>query len=127
MEAGNKEELSRDLNEVKKAAHRAKDLVAQILTFGRKKEHQKQPLQASLIVKETLKLLRPSIPATIEFKQGRLSDSYILADPTQFHQVMMNLCTNAYHSMRETGGILGVELKETEFTSQSISYRDYFT
>ncbi len=102
------------LEEVTKGAQRAKELVQQILTFSRKMEQQKHPLQISLVVKEALKMLRASIPTTIEIKHNILSDATVLADPTQIHQVMMNFCTNAYHAMRETGGTLSVSLSEVE-------------
>ncbi len=94
------------------AAFRAGDLVKQILTFSRGTEQKKMPLQLSPIVKETLKMLRSSIPATIEIKKNIQSQGIVLADPTQIHQILMNLCTNAYHAMRDTGGTLGVSLKD---------------
>lgn len=122
MDVDNRNNLLKDIKEVKKAAHRAKDLVAQILTFSRKKELQKQPIRASIIIEEALKLLRSSIPSTIEIQQADLSDSVIEADPTQFHQIVMNLCTNAYHAMRETGGILRVELQDTVIPQGRMGY-----
>ena len=111
------DKLSEDLAEVHKGAIRARDLVQQILTFCRKTEEERLPLQMSLIVKEALKLLRSSIPTSIEIKQSIETQGMVLADPTQIHQVMMNLCTNAYHAMRETGGTLAVSLKEVEITA----------
>ncbi len=66
-----------------------------------------------LIVKESVKMLRTSIPSTIEIReQVQDTNTTVLADPTQIHQILMNLCTNAYHAMRETGGVLGVLLRE---------------
>jgi PAS domain S-box-containing protein len=101
------------LTNVKKAAQRATDLVRQILTFSRQAEQEKMPVQISSIVKEALKLLRASLPATIEIRQSFDDVSkYILADPTQIHQIVMNLCTNALHAMEETGGILEVRLEQ---------------
>ena len=82
-----------------KGAHRARDLVKQILTFSRKTEQAKQPLQMSLLIKEALKMLRSSIPTTIEIKSDIEPQGLVLADPTQIHQIIMNLCTNAYHTM----------------------------
>ena len=117
MEINNPDSLSRYIAKVHKGAIRARDLVKQILTFSRKTEEERQPLQISLIVKEALKLLRSSIPTTIAIKQSIESQGTVLADPTQIHQVMMNLCTNAYHAMRLTGGILAVSLKEVEITT----------
>ncbi len=103
--------LQDDLEQVRMSADRATSLVRQILTFSRKNPQKRQPLQISLIVKEALKLLRASIPSTIEIRQEIISPAVVLADPTQVHQLIMNLCTNAYHAM-ENGGVLGVTLKE---------------
>ncbi len=98
-----------------KAAKRAKELVKQILTFSRQAEKELQPLEIQFVIKEALKLARASIPTTIEIRQNiDPACSAVLADPTQIHQVIMNLCTNAYHAMRETGGVLGVALSQVE-------------
>ncbi|HCC53992.1 MAG TPA: hypothetical protein DEQ20_03575 [Desulfobulbaceae bacterium] len=110
------------LEELQKGAIRAKELVAQILAFSRKAEQQKQPLQISLIIKEALKMLRASLPATIEIKQEITANGLVLADPTQIHQVIMNLCTNAYQAMRETGGTLAVSLKEMIISEKDYGY-----
>ncbi len=114
------DKLSHNIAGVKKAAIRARDLVKQILTFSRKTEEEKQPLQISLIIKEALKLLRSSIPQNIAIEHRIESQSMVLADPTQIHQVMMNLCTNAYHAMRETGGTLAVSLDKVTITNNDI-------
>jgi CheY-like chemotaxis protein len=91
------------------AGERATRLVQQILTFSRQSEHKRQPVQLSLIVQETLALLRASLPSTIELRQSLAADSStVLADPTQLQQVIMNLCTNAEHAMRPQGGLLEV-------------------
>ncbi len=97
-----------------KAADRAKDLVQQILAFSRRGEQELRPLQVGLIVKEATKMLRASLPATIEIETGVRSQAVILGDPTQIHQVLMNLCTNAAHAMQEDGGLLTVELCDLE-------------
>ncbi|MBI5558758.1 MAG: DUF3365 domain-containing protein [Deltaproteobacteria bacterium] len=103
------------LHEVLKAGDRAKGLVQQILAFSRHAEQEYRPLHLHLIIKEAVKLLRATIPATIAMKQNINPDcGPVLADPTQAHQIIMNLCTNAYHAMRETGGILGVSLAPVE-------------
>lgn len=104
--------LYKDLQGVLKASLRARDLVGQILAFSRQREQQKRPIQASIIVKEALKLLRASLPSTIEIRQAIEKAGAILGDPTQIHQIVMNLCTNAAHAMRETGGILEVNLEQ---------------
>ena len=106
-----------DLNQVVQASHRAKDLVKQILAFSRQAEAQKIPLRPAALVKETIKLLRSSIPTTIDIQQDIDSEAdLILADPTQIHQIMMNLCTNAFHAMEETGGTLSISLKNKTLT-----------
>lgn len=115
LEAEEKTFLHDYLFEVRKAADRATDLVRQILTFGRKQQQDKQPLQISLIIKEVLKLLRASIPTTIEIQQEIVSQASVLADPTQIHQLTMNLCTNGYQAMMANGGVLRVTLREVDF------------
>jgi CheY-like chemotaxis protein len=94
------------------AAHRAKDLVEQILIFSRQVEKEQRPLRLHLVVKEVVKLLRPTIPSTIEIVQ-RIDSTchHVLADATQMHQVIMNLCVNAFHAMEEKGGTLAIELQ----------------
>ncbi len=102
-----------NLGEVMKAGRRAKALVKQILTFSRQDEQEKKPVELHFIVKETLKLLRASVPSTIRMKEDIDPDSgSVLADPTQMTQVVMNLCTNAEYAMREKGGELIVSLRE---------------
>jgi len=106
--------LHNNLQEVFKAGKRARILVKQILTFSRQREQESQPVQVKLIVKEALKLLRASMPTTIEIHQDIQSDSVVLADSTQIHQVLMNLCANASYAMREKGGVLAVKLEDVE-------------
>ncbi|MDD5088092.1 MAG: PAS domain S-box protein [bacterium] len=99
------------IEHVIQAAHRAKDLVKQILMFSRQGEEERKPLQLHPIIKEALKLLRASIPKTIEIRETIHSGcEAVLADPSQIHQVLMNLCTNAFHAMRDRGGVLEVSL-----------------
>ncbi|MFC1524691.1 ATP-binding protein, partial [Thermodesulfobacteriota bacterium] len=110
---------TKDLMEIRKAAERAKEMVKQILTFSRRDSENISPIQVHVVVKEALKLLRASIPTTIEIRQSIDPDcGSVLANPTQVHQVLMNLCTNAYHAMRDTGGILGVALTPVEITAR---------
>jgi PAS domain S-box-containing protein len=110
------------LGQVIQAGKRAKELVKQILAFSRHAETKKVPLQIASIVKEALKLLRSSLPTTITIEQDvDIKSSIILADPTQIHQIIMNLCTNAYHAMEQTGGVLSVTLKRTFKNNQDIS------
>lgn len=106
-----------DLRRVMEAALRAKDLVKQILTFSRQTEHERFPLSPEPIVKEALKLLRASLPSTIEIRYDIHSKSEILADPTHIHQIVINLCTNAAWAMREHGGVLEVSLHDDKCTN----------
>ncbi|SPD72174.1 putative Integral membrane sensor hybrid histidine kinase [uncultured Desulfobacterium sp.] len=100
------------LDGVLKAVLRAKDLVMQILTFSHKGGQEQCPLQISPIVKECLKMLRATLPATIEIRQNIAeSPGIIMSDPTRIHQLLINLCTNASYAMRDKGGILKVSLK----------------
>jgi PAS domain S-box-containing protein len=101
---------------------RATKLVKQILTFSRKdeQERQKEPIQISLIIKEVLGMLRSSLPKTIKICRKIQSESgTVLADSTQIHQVLVNLCTNASHAMRERGGTLEVSLIDVDLESQT--------
>ncbi len=116
MDVNDPEKAKKNIGQVIKGAHRAADLVHQILTFSRKTEHSNNPLKLFTIVKEAIKFLRSSIPVTIEIEDKILSKSTILADQTQAHQVVMNLCTNAYHAMRDSGGKLKIELSDVEIT-----------
>ncbi|MCF8070515.1 MAG: GAF domain-containing protein [Desulfobacterales bacterium] len=109
------------LTEVFSSAKRARDLVKQILTFSRQTEHEKQPLKVQLVIKEVLKLIRSSLPTSIDICQDISREcKLVMADPTQIHQIVMNLITNAYHAMAETGGKLTVNLKEVELTSKEL-------
>jgi signal transduction histidine kinase/ActR/RegA family two-component response regulator len=103
----------RNLREVLKAGYRARDLVNQILMFSRQKDKELKPIQVNQIVIEALQLLRASLPTTIRIEPNLSSNSAVLADPTQLHQVIMNLCTNAAHAMRERGGLLKIDLQDT--------------
>jgi PAS domain S-box-containing protein len=115
----------RYLGQVLEAGSRATELVKQILTFGRQAEQEQQPVQMAPIVQEVLKLLRSSLPTTIEIRQDITvtpDESVVLADPTQIHQVLMNLCTNAAQAMHPTGGILGVSLTELQVDAALVSH-----
>jgi len=103
------------------SALRAKELVKQILTFSRHDTNELKLMKMQPIIKEAMKLIRSSIPATIEIKQDIKADCGIVkADPTQIHQIIMNLATNAYHAMEETGGRLNVSLNEVKLTALDI-------
>jgi len=111
-----------NLQEVFKAGIRAKDLVGQIRAFSRQREHEQKPVRISSIIKEALGLLRPSLPTTIEIRQNIQTESdTVLADPSQIHQVLMNLCTNAAHAMREKGGVLELTLEEVDLDTHDVA------
>jgi PAS domain S-box-containing protein len=99
------------LKKVLKAGDRAKSLVNQILAFSRSQDKEMRPVVIQIILKEVLKMLQATLPSTISIQSNLKSKAAILADPTQIHQVIMNLCTNAAHAMRENGGELTVTLE----------------
>jgi signal transduction histidine kinase/CheY-like chemotaxis protein len=100
-----------DMEQINKAALRGKDLVQQILTFSREVDFKKKPIQLQPIISEVLNLLKASFPPGIVIKKNLDSSvGTVLADPTHIHQIIMNLCTNASHAMKDTGGILEVSL-----------------
>ena len=112
--AEKKTSLHANLQQVMTAGKRAKDLVQQILTFSRQSEQDLKPIQVKFIAKEAFKLLRASLPATVDMRQNIQSESVVMADPTQIHQVLMNLYTNAGHAMQQNGGTLDVNLTDVE-------------
>ncbi|MGD0663875.1 MAG: ATP-binding protein [Syntrophorhabdales bacterium] len=98
---------------------RGRDLVKQILAFSRQAEQEKPPLKLVPVLKEALKLLRASLPSTVDIRtnlQGTLG--FVLADPIQIQQIVMNLCTNAAHAMRRTGGTISIDLTGFSFSSR---------
>ena len=111
-----------DVGQVIKAGHRARELVKQILAFSRQAETEHMPLQPASIIKEAIKMLRSSLPSTITIEQDIDKDAGpLFADPTQIHQILMNLCTNAFHAMETTGGILSISLKEKNLSRQDFA------
>jgi len=108
------------MKEILKGAERAKDLIQQILTFSRKKEFKLSPVKIQPIIKETLKFIRASLPSNIEIQTAIKEDcGLVMADTTQIHQIIMNLCTNAYHAMREKGGVLKISLDEINISTEN--------
>jgi len=104
------------LREVYRAGMRASELVKQILTFSRQGEHERKPVQLQPVIGEAVKLLRGTIPATIEIITAIDERcGLVMADTTRIHQVVMNLCTNAYHAMPD-GGLLEIVLNECSIT-----------
>jgi PAS domain S-box-containing protein len=106
--------LQNNLQQVLKAGGRAKELVRQILAFSRQRESERVPVKVSLIVNEALKLLRASLPTTIKIRHNLKSHLSVLTDPTNIHQVLMNLCTNASFAMQADGGVLEVSLNDVD-------------
>jgi len=115
MDAPENSPIRRNLQEVLNATNRAKDLVMQILAFSRQNIQEYKPLKLQPIIKEALKLLRATIPANIKIVPHIEDDcGPTMGDPTQIHQVIMNLCTNAYHALQATGGDLTINLNQIE-------------
>lgn len=111
-----------NLEQILSCVNRAAKLVKQILTFSRKdqQEQEKEPVQISSIIKEVLGMLRSSLLATIKISRKIHADSsMVLADSTQIHQVLVNLCTNASHAMHDSGGLLEVSLEDVELDSET--------
>ena len=100
------------------ATYRARELVQQILAFSRQNESDPRPIKLRPIIKEVLKLMRASLPATIEIRQELEANTTVLADPVQIHQVVMNLCTNAAHAMKHKGGTLTVSMGQEVLTER---------
>ena len=121
MKLGADSASQKDLKEVLNAGLRAKNLIKQILTFSRQTQLERVPTQTSLIVKEALKLIRSTLPTSIDIRQNIQSQSVVLSDPIQLHQIVMNLCTNAAHAMHGKDGILEVALTDVELDSDFCS------
>jgi PAS domain S-box-containing protein len=114
--------LADDLEEIRKAGLRAKNLVRQILAFSRQDGGERVPLDLALMIKEVVRLVRPTLPADIEIVQELDPDcDQVLADPTQLHQVLVNLCTNACHAMERGGGRLSVSLQCCDLAPEDLT------
>jgi len=106
-------EVRAHLGSVLQASSRATDLIRQILTFSRQQPLERRPILLLPVVKESLKLLRSTIPSTVEFELSLATDSpVVLADATQVHQLLMNLGTNAWHAMKDGTGRLQIKLEK---------------
>ena len=113
--------LHDSLERVFNGAKIARDLAKQILTFSRQKDHEMKPLKVHLVIKEALELVESFLPSTIEISQNIKTDCrLVMADPTQIHQIVMNLCTNAFHAMEETGGKLTITFKDVELAVKDL-------
>jgi nitrogen-specific signal transduction histidine kinase/ActR/RegA family two-component response regulator len=110
-----------NIEQIHKSAQRGSDLVKQILSFSRQSNPQKLPIRIQPILKEVLKLVRATIPMNIGTTSYIKPDcGMVFTDPTQVHQIAMNLITNAYHAVEETGGTINVELKDTELEKDDV-------
>jgi len=108
-----------DLNEIVAAGRRARELVQQILIFSHRSEERLEPVRLSPAVKEAMKLLRQTLPSTIEIRAEVEGDCpKVAANSTQIHQVLLNLCTNAAHALKEGGGVLEVRLDHVLVTPE---------
>ena len=108
-------DVRQNLKEIFNASKHARDMVKQILAFSRQNKQERKPIQVAHIVKEALKMLRASLPSTISIQQKIEKNTGIIeADPSQIHQVLMNLCTNAAHAIDEKDGVLNVSLANVD-------------
>ena len=113
-------EVEKNLTNVLKSAMRARDMVKQILAFSRKTNYERSPFALTPLIKETVQLLRASIPATVEIRlTNTASSDTILAAPAEVQQVLMNLATNASIAMQETGGVMEISLSDIDFEPDS--------
>jgi len=109
------------LHQVRTAGIRSRDLVQRILAFSRRTAAMCHPVYLHVLVQEALTLLRASLPSTIEIRQYLAQDAgAVLADATQMHQILMNLCANAEYAMRQTGGVLEVRLEAVEVEATGV-------
>ena len=115
------EKLRRQVREVIKAARRGSELVQQILAFSRQAEQKKLPVRIQQVLREVLKLMRAAIPADITINRDIQGDCPpVMADPTQLHQIVMNLITNAYHAVEATAGTISVGLRRDILSAQDV-------
>jgi PAS domain S-box-containing protein len=115
-------EVRKNLKEIFNASKHARDMVKQILAFSRQNKQERKPIQLAHIVKEAIKMLRASLPATISIQQHIEKDTGVIeADPTQIHQVLMNLCTNAAHAINEKDGVLEIRLENVELDPKAVA------
>ncbi len=127
MQLQDKNQAERYLSEVLRASDRAKDLVAQILSFSRYSGSELKPLQISIIIKEALRLIRSTLPTTIRINKSITDqNSIIIGNATQIHQIMMNLCTNAAHAMQGRNGNLDVTFKAADVGIDDIAANGSF-
>jgi len=113
--------LKENLNEVIKSCHKAKELIKQILIFSQKSVQKKEPVVISIVLRDSLALLRALLPSTIEIQQNMEgNNSIILADPAQIQQILMNLCTNSVYAMAGKCGTLEISLTDIDITQETV-------
>jgi PAS domain S-box-containing protein len=121
--AGHNMQIGKYLQQVLKASERARNLVKQILAFSRKGEPQRKPILPHLVIREVMKLIRATMPSTIDIHADIPELPYvIIGDTTELHQVIMNLCTNSVHAMQERGGVLRVSLEPVDITPEDAEH-----
>jgi nitrogen-specific signal transduction histidine kinase len=120
MNANVDAEVRQNLKEIFNASKHARDMVKQILAFSRQHKQERKPIQVAHIVKEAIKMLRASLPSTISIEQHIEKNTGVIeADPTQIHQVLMNLCTHAAHAINEKDGVLEIHLGNVELDQKA--------
>ena len=123
LQLDEKSPARKDVEQIIVAGQRATDLIRQILTFSRQEEEELRPVKIQVVIKEALKLLRSSLPASIDLQQDIDPQcGQVLADPVRIHQVLINLCTNARQAMAEGQGRLHVRLSEVAADSEAVSF-----
>ncbi|MCI0537538.1 MAG: ATP-binding protein [Verrucomicrobiales bacterium] len=111
QDVGSNHPAAESLQEARQASNRAKDLVQQLLTFGRQRAFERRVISLCPIVREAVKLLRATLPAGVKLVTTTAPDTpNVLADASQIHQVLLNLCTNAWHAMEDCGGCIEIRL-----------------
>ena len=113
--------VAKNIGNIQEVCRRAEELVAQILSFSRQRPIKPVAIQPAVIVKEIMKLMRVSLPRNIDLHTDLHSSAVVLADPVQIHQVLLNLCTNAGHAMRGTGGTLTIEMSDVHVSSGALA------
>ena len=113
--------IKENINGIMQASYRAKDLIKQILAFSRQEKSGFQSVQIDTIITEVLKLVEVTLPSNIIIRNSvKIDGGIVYADPTQLHQILMNLCTNAVHAMRKTGGVLEISLAKVKMSADAV-------
>jgi len=124
MDALPEGDVKDDISHVSKAAQRARELVDQILTFSRRGDSKKSEVLLQFVAKEALKFLNTSLPVSVQLIEDIDTEcSPVYCDPTQFHQIFMNLCTNAYEALPESQGSITVQLREIDFLETDAGFK----